>query len=128
MKVISSLQDVKKQKRILNGYSSRQCTRHTVGRSRRAVLSSATSSPTLLKICRLSILLISPLFTIYINILSTSYIDVMNECVRVVHSNLTLAPRPSLNFTYCASPLINPLLILHFGYIEPPLWSSGQRS
>jgi hypothetical protein len=45
----------------------------------------------------------------------------MNECVRVGHSNLALAPRPSL--IYCASPLINPLLILHFGWnVWPFLW------
>jgi hypothetical protein len=37
----------------------------------------------------------------------------MNMCVRVGHSNLALAPRPSL--IYCAFPFINPLLILHFG-------------
>jgi hypothetical protein len=37
----------------------------------------------------------------------------VNECVRVGHSNLALAPRPSL--IYCASLLINPLLILDFG-------------
>jgi hypothetical protein len=38
----------------------------------------------------------------------------INECVRVGHSNLALAPRPSL--IYCASLLINPLLILCFGW------------
>jgi hypothetical protein len=45
----------------------------------------------------------------------------MNECVRVGHSNLALAPQPSL--IYCASPLINPLLILHFRWnVGPYLW------
>jgi hypothetical protein len=45
----------------------------------------------------------------------------MNECVRMDHSNLALALRPSL--IYHASPLINPLLILHFGWnVGPYLW------
>jgi hypothetical protein len=45
----------------------------------------------------------------------------MYVCVRVGHSNLALALRPSL-ICY-ASPLINPLLILHFGWnVGPYLW------